>query len=236
MAQDQEPTAEASEGSTAVLIVDDDAIVRIGLRMILSGAADIEVVGEATDGTGAVEMAAQLHPDVVLMDIRMGDMDGIEATRRILAGPSDARVVILTTFDIREQVYEALRAGASGFLVKRTAPDQLLQAVRSAAAGDALLSPSITRMMLDEFSPPSSVSTADLEKLTDREREVLVEIGLGYSNSEIAERLFVAESTVKTHVKRLLLKLELRDRVQAVIYAYDRGLVRPGETDAVGTQ
>jgi DNA-binding NarL/FixJ family response regulator len=163
------------------------------------------------------------------MDIRMDDMDGIDATRRIVDGPSRSKVIILTTFDIREHVYEALRAGASGFLLKRTAPDQLFHAVRSTAAGGALLSPSITRMMLDEFTPPPDASSSELERLTPREREVLVEIGLGYSNVEIAERLFVAESTVKTHVKRLLVKLNLRDRVHAVVFAYDHGLVRPGD-------
>ena len=220
----------------SVGIVDDDEIVRVGLRLILSRAADIDVVAEATDGGDAVELAAELDPDVILMDIRMEDMDGIEATRRIVDGPSRSKVVILTTFDIREHVYEALRAGASGFLLKRTAPDQLLHAVRSAAAGDALLSPSITRMMLDEFTAPPDVSSSELERLTPREREVLVEIGLGYSNTEIAERLFVADSTVKTHVKRLLVKLNLRDRVHAVVFAYDHGLVRPGESNAENTE
>lgn len=236
MSQGQEPADADTEQPISVLIVDDDEIVRVGLRLILSGATDIQVAAEATDGAAAVELAADLDPDVILMDIRMDDIDGIEATRRITAGPSRARVVILTTFDVREHVYEALKAGASGFLVKRTAPDQLLQAVRSAADGDALLSPSVTRMMLDEFSSPSEVSGSELERLTDREREVLVEVGRGYSNSEIAERLFVAESTVKTHVKRLLLKLELRDRVHAVVFAYDHGLVLPGEAESRTTE
>ena len=233
MSQGEERADAASEQPISVLIVDDDEIVRVGLRMILGGATDIQVAGEATDGKCAVELAADLDPDVILMDIRMNDMDGIEATRRIVAGPSKAKVVILTTFDVQEHVHEALRAGASGFLVKRTAPDQLLHAVRAAAAGDALLSPSITRMMLDEFSTaPAEVPSSELERLTDREREVLVEIGLGFSNTEIAERLFVAESTVKTHVKRLLLKLDLRDRIHAVVFAYENGLVHPrqGET------
>ena len=211
----------------SVAIVDDDEIVRVGLRLILSGADDIDVLAEATDGRSAVELAAELDPDVILMDIRMDDMDGIDATKRITSGTSQSRVVILTTFDVREHVYEALRAGASGFLLKRTAPDQLLHAVRSAAAGDALLSPSVTRMMLDEFTAPDEAVSSEIGTLTPREHEVLVEIGLGFSNAEIAERLFVAESTVKTHVKRLLMKLNLRDRVHAVVFAYDHGLVRP---------
>lgn len=236
MSQTKQAADSVAEPPISVAIVDDDEIVRVGLRMILSRAADIDVVAEATDGGAAVELAADLNPDVILMDIRMDDMDGIDATKRITAGPSHSRVVILTTFDIRQHVYEALRAGASGFLLKRTAPDQLLHAVRSAAAGDALLSPSITRMMLDEFTAPPDVSSPDLERLTPREQEVLVEIGLGNSNAEIAERLFVAESTVKTHVKRLLVKLNLRDRVHAVVFAYDHGLVRPGDANAENGQ
>lgn len=229
MPKTRHSTDPAAERAISVVIVDDDEIVRVGLRLILSSAVDIDVVGEATSGTGAVELATELDPDVILMDIRMDDMDGIEATRRIVAGPSQAKVVILTTFDVREHVYEALRAGASGFMLKRTAPDQLLHAVRAAAAGDALLSPSVTRMMLDEFTAQPDVASPELERLTTREREVLVEVGLGYSNKEIAERLFVAESTVKTHVKRLLVKLELRDRVQAVVFAFEYDLVRPGD-------
>ena len=232
MSQAEDWVNAVGERSISVVIVDDDEIVRVGLRLILSRAPDIDVVAEATDGGDAVKIAAEMDPDVILMDIRMDDMDGIDATRRITAGPSQSRVVILTTFDVREHVYEALRAGASGFLLKRTAPDQLLHAVRSAAAGDALLSPSVTRMMLDEFTAPPDASSQELERLTPREREVLVEIGLGYSNTEIAERLFVAESTVKTHVKRLLVKLSLRDRVHAVVFAYDHGLVRPGDANA----
>ncbi len=235
MPQTERSADSAAETTISVAIVDDDEIVRVGLRLILSGAPDIDVVAEALDGTEAVELAARLDPDVILMDIRMEDMDGIDATRRIIAGPSQAKVVILTTFDVREHVYEALRAGASGFLLKRTAPDQLLHAVRSAAAGDALLSPSVTRMMLDEFTAPPDIASPELDLLTTREREVLVEVGLGYSNKEIAEHLFVAESTVKTHVKRLLVKLELRDRVQAVVFAYEHGLVRPGDAHVEGS-
>jgi DNA-binding NarL/FixJ family response regulator len=232
MAQRSDHDHDPDGESISVLIVDDDEIVRVGLRMILSDASDITVVAEATNGHSAVELAADLDPDVILMDIRMGDMDGLEATRLITAGSSLARIVILTTFDVREHVYEALRAGASGFLVKRTAPDELLHAVRSAAEGDALLSPSVTRMILEQFATPSlETSFPDLERLTPRELDVLVEVGHGYSNSEIAERLFVAESTIKTHLKRLLLKLSLRDRVQAVIFAYDNGLVSPGDTN-----
>jgi DNA-binding NarL/FixJ family response regulator len=230
MAQRLDPEHDPVGEPISVLIVDDDEIVRVGLRMILGGASDVTVVAEATSGHSAVELAADLHPDVILKDIRMGDIDGIEATRLITAGSSRARVVILTTFDVRDHVYEALHAGASGFLVKRTAPDELLHAVRSAAEGDALLSPSVTRMLLDQFTAPSpETSFPDLERLTPRELDVLVEVGHGYSNTEIAERLCVAESTIKTHLKRLLHKLGLRDRVQAVIFAYDNGLVSPGD-------
>ena len=232
MAQRPDPEHDPGGEPISVLIVDDDEIVRVGLRMILGGASDVTVVAEATNGHSAVELAADLDPDVILMDIRMGDMDGIEATRLIAAGSSRARVLILTTFDVRDHVDEALRAGASGFLVKRTAPDQLLHAVRTIAAGDALLSPSVTRMILEQFTSPSpETSSPDLERLTPRELEVLVEVGHGYSNTEIAERLCVAESTIKTHLKRLLLKLGLRDRVQAVVFAYDNGLVSPGDTN-----
>jgi DNA-binding NarL/FixJ family response regulator len=232
VAQRPDPKHDPSAEPISVLIVDDDEIVRVGLRMILSGASDITVTAEASGGRGAVELAADLDPDVILMDIRMGDMDGIEATRLITAGSSRAKVVILTTFDVRDHVYEALRAGASGFLVKRTAPDELLHAVRSAAAGDALLSPSVTRMILEQFTAPSpETSSPELERLTPRELDVLVEVAHGYSNSEIAERLSVAESTIKTHLKRVLLKLDVRDRVQAVVFAYDNGLVSPGDTN-----
>jgi DNA-binding NarL/FixJ family response regulator len=232
MAQRPDPEHDPDAEPISVLIVDDDEIVRVGLRMILSGASDVTVVAEATSGHRAVELATDLDPDVILMDIRMGDMDGIEATRLITAGSSRAKVVILTTFDVRDHVYDALHAGASGFLIKRTAPDELLHAVRSAAAGDALLSPSVTRMILEQFTAPTTETTfPDLERLTPRELAVLVEVGHGYSNKEIAERLFVAESTIKTHLKRLLLKLGLRDRVQAVVFAYDNGLVSPGDTN-----
>ena len=233
MAQRLDPEQDPDGEPISVLIVDDDEIVRIGLRMILGGASDVTVVAEATNGHSAVELAADLDPDVILMDIRMGDMDGIEATRLIAAGSSRARVLILTTFDVRNHVDEALRAGASGFLVKRTAPDELLHAVRTIAAGDALLSPSVTRMILEQFtsSITGNLHPHDLERLTARELDVLVEVGHGYSNTEIAERLCVAESTIKTHLKRLLLKLGLRDRVQAVVFAYDNGLVSPGDTN-----
>lgn len=230
MAQRPDPYPDGEP--TSVLIVDDDEIVRIGLRMILSSASDVTVLAEATGGRQAVELAADLDPDVILMDIRMGDMDGLEATRLITAESSRAKVVILTTFDVQDHVYEALRAGASGFLVKRTAPDELLHAVRAVAAGDALLSPSVTRMIIEQFTSPSPGTVLPgLERLTPRELDVLVEVGHGYSNTEIAERLFVAESTIKSHVKRLLLKLGLRDRVQAVVLAYDNGLVSPGDTN-----
>jgi DNA-binding NarL/FixJ family response regulator len=232
MAQRLDPEQVPDGEPISVLIVDDDEIVRIGLRMILGGASDVTVVAEASNGQSAVELAADLDPDVILMDIRMGDMDGIEATRLIAAGSSRARVLILTTFDVRNHVDEALRAGASGFLVKRTAPDELLHAVRTIAQGDSLLSPSVTRMILEQFTSPSPESRSpDLERITPRELDVLVEVAHGYSNTEIAERLCVAESTIKTHVKRLLLKLGLRDRVQVVVFAYDNGLVSPGDTN-----
>jgi DNA-binding NarL/FixJ family response regulator len=213
-----------------VLLVDDQPLLRKGFRLVLEAESDIEVVGEATDGAEALAAAADLEPDVVLMDIRMPNLDGVEATRR-MEGP---RVLILTTFDLDEYVYEALRAGASGFLLKDVPPEDLVAAIRVVAAGDAVVAPSITRRLLDRFAShlPGTAAAdtpAGLDQLTEREREVLVLMGRGLSNAEIAEALFVSETTVKTHVGRILMKLHLRDRVQAVVLAYESGLVRPGE-------
>jgi DNA-binding NarL/FixJ family response regulator len=216
-----------------VIVVDDQALVRTGFSMILGAEPDIEVIGEAANGVEAVELARTARPDVILMDIRMPVMDGVEATRMV-AGPdvSDPmRVLILTTFDLDEYVFDALRAGASGFLLKDTPPEELAAAVRVVAAGDALLAPSITRKLVAQFASqpePEPVVTVDLAHLTDREREVLVLMARGLSNGEIAGELIVGETTVKTHVGRILMKLHLRDRVQAVVLAYETGLVRPG--------
>lgn len=213
-----------------VLLVDDQPLVRAGLRTILHEEADIKVIGEAGDGGEAAVVAARLRPDVILMDVRMPRVDGLEATRRINATGSPSRVVILTTFDLDEYVYEALKAGACGFLLKDAGGDELVRAVRVAAAGDALLAPSVTRRLIARFSGRvvDRAQAAGLKSLTDREREVLSLIARGMSNGEIAERLFLGETTVKTHVAHLLDKLELRDRVQAVVVAYESGLVAPG--------
>ena len=217
-----------------VLIVDDQALVRAGFKMILESEPDIEIVGEAEDGLQAVEVSAELQPDVVLMDIRMPNLDGLEATRRILDRPGETtRVLMLTTFDLDEYVYEALRAGASGFMLKDTPPEQLISAIQVVASGDALLSPTITRRVIEEFirRPPTSIATQPsprLSELTARELEVLGFMARGLSNAEIAKDLFVSETTVKTHVARILMKLDLRDRVQAVVFAYETGIVQPG--------
>ena len=215
-----------------VLLVDDQALVRGGFRMILEAQKDIAVVGEAEDGAGAVDDAVRLHPDVVLMDVRMPGIDGIEATRRILAGGSRCRILMLTTFDFDEYVYEAIRAGAGGFLLKDVAPRQLVEAVRTVAAGDALLAPAITRRLLERFvrrpAPRPSGVPAELDHLTPREVDVLRLVARGLSNAEIAHELIVGEATVKTHVERILAKLGVRDRTQAVITAYETGLVEPG--------
>lgn len=212
-----------------VVLVDDQELMRGGLRMVLSAQSDIDVVGEASDGERAVAVTAELRPDVVLMDVRMPVLDGVEATRRIVeAGTS--RVLVMTTFDLDEYVYSALRSGASGFLLKDTRPDDLVSALRAVAVGDAVVSPSVTRRLLDRFvdagSTPRDISV--LEVLTEREREVLELIARGLSNGEIAGALFLSEATVKTHVGRVLAKLDLRDRVQAVVLAYETGLARPG--------
>jgi len=217
-----------------VLIADDQALVRAGFRMIVAAQEDMEVVGEAGDGIEAVELTRRLLPHVVLMDIRMPNLDGIEATRRItaLSAAPAPRVVILTTYDLDEYVFEALASGASGFLLKDVPPEDLVRGVRVAAAGEALLAPSVTRRLVEEFArrPPAGSSTAGrLEVLTEREVGVLRLVARGMSNAEIAGTLFVGESTVKTHVGHILEKLELRDRVQAVILAYEAGLIRPGD-------
>jgi DNA-binding NarL/FixJ family response regulator len=214
-----------------VLVVDDQALVRGGFRMILDAQKDIEVVAEAHDGREALERAGELRPDVVLMDIRMPELDGLEATRRLLAGGGSSRVLILTTFDADEYVYEAMKAGASGFLLKDVRPEQLAEAVRVVAAGDALLSPAITRRLVEQFvqrPPPGSAKPPELADLTERELDVLVLVARGLSNKEIAAELFLTEATVKTHVTHILTKLDLRDRVQAVVLAYESGLVEPG--------
>ena len=214
-----------------VLVVDDQALVRGGFRMILDAQKDIEVVAEADDGREALEKAGELRPDVVLMDIRMPELDGLEATRRLLAGDGSSRVLILTTFDADEYVYEAMKAGASGFLLKDVRPEQLAEAVRVVAAGDALLAPAITRRLVEQFvqrPPPGSAKPPELADLTERELDVLVLVARGLSNKEIASELFLTEATVKTHVTHILTKLDLRDRVQAVVLAYESGLVEPG--------
>jgi DNA-binding NarL/FixJ family response regulator len=220
--------------SVRVLIVDDQALVRTGFRMILEAEPDLEVVGEASDGGEAVTQARSLAPDVVLMDVRMPEMDGIEATRQILGGDGTAsKVVMLTTFDMDEYVYDALKAGASGFLLKDVPPEQLVAGIRAVAVGDALLAPSVTRRVIEEFvrRPPASVrmTPPKLAELTPRELDVLRRIARGLSNAEIAAELVVSETTVKTHVAHVLMKLGLRDRVQAVVLAYESGLVEPGE-------
>ena len=215
-----------------VLIADDQALVRTGFRVILDAEPDFEVVGESPDGRAAIEDAARLRPDVVLMDIRMPNLDGIEATRRIVAaGNPGPRILILTTFDLDEYVYEALRAGAGGFLLKDAGVEELLHAVRVVAAGDALLSPSITRRLIADYArrPPASEQPAALAELTPRELEVLRFVARGLSNSDIARRLVLGEATIKTHVARIFQKLDLHDRAQAVVVAYETGLVAPGD-------
>jgi DNA-binding NarL/FixJ family response regulator len=209
------------------LIADDQQLVRAGLRTILEAEDDIEVCGEVGDGLLAVSAVEQQHPDVVLMDVRMPNLDGLEATRRITARADSPRIVILTTFDLDEYVFAALRGGASGFLLKDTTADELVRAVRLAVSGDALLAPSVTRRLIERFANRGVPSTPTLDTLTGRERDVLLLVARGLSNSEVAERLFLGETTVKTHVAHLLDKLGLRDRVQAVVLAYESGLVEP---------
>jgi DNA-binding NarL/FixJ family response regulator len=216
-----------------VLLVDDQPLLRKGFRMVLDAEDDLEVAGEAADGIEAIAEVQRTRPDVVLMDIRMPNLDGVEATRRIAgAGDGAPSVLILTTFDLDEYVYEALRAGASGFLLKDVPPEDLVTAIRVVAAGDAVVAPNVTRRLLDRFASSLPTSQPDkrdeLAALTERELEVLTLMGRGLSNGEIAAELYLGETTVKTHVGRVLMKLQLRDRVQAVVLAYDTGLVRPG--------
>jgi DNA-binding NarL/FixJ family response regulator len=214
-----------------VLIVDDQALVRAGFKMILQAQRDIQVAGDASDGEQALGLVRSLKPDVVLMDIRMPGMDGIETTRRITSEGLPSRVVILTTYDLDEYVFDALAAGATGFLLKHVPPEELVHGVRVAAAGEALLAPSVTRRLIEEFArhrAAPATAPKDLEALTDRERDVLRLLARGLSNAEIADELHVGEATIKTHVGHLLDKLELRDRVQAVILAYEIGVVKPG--------
>ncbi len=220
-----------SANGVRVLVVDDDKLMRAGLRAVFSSDDQIEVVGEAGDGRAAIDSARRLAPDVILMDVRMPEMDGITATREVLRESPEARVVIVTTFEEDDYVFGALAAGASGFLLKRTGPEELIDAIKTVAAGDALLSPSVTRRVIERMARDVPVDGADegrLAELTDRERQVLELLAAGLTNAEIAGRLVIEESTVKTHVKRVLMKLGLRDRVQAVIFAYETGVIRPG--------
>ncbi|QII06256.1 response regulator transcription factor [Rhodococcoides fascians A25f] len=213
-----------------VVVVDDQELMRMGLNMVLEAQDDIEVVGEASDGAGAIEAVDRLAPAVVLMDVRMPGIDGVSATRTITESGSDTKVLVMTTFDLDEHVLGALRAGASGFLLKDTPPEDLVSAIRSVAAGDAVVSPKVTKRLLSRFVT-QSVSTTDasvLDALTGREREVLMHLATGLSNAEIAAALHLSEATIKTHIGRILTKLDVRDRVQAVVLAYETGLVRPG--------
>lgn len=213
-----------------VVVVDDQELMRMGLNMVLEAQDDIEVIGEASDGAGAVEAAARLAPAVVLMDVRMPGIDGVAATRTITESGSATKVLVMTTFDLDENVLGALRAGASGFLLKDTPPEDLVSAIRSVAAGDAVVSPKVTKRLLSRFVAHSVPSTdaSILDALTGREREVLVHLATGMSNAEIAAVLHLSEATIKTHIGRILTKLDVRDRVQAVVLAYETGLVRPG--------
>ena len=222
----------------SVVLADDQVLVRAGFRALLDAQPDIVVVGEAADGDEVVRLALEHRPNVVLMDIRMPGTDGLSATRQIVADVrlADVRVVVLTTFDLDEYVFEAIRVGASGFLVKDTEPVELLHAVRSVVAGDALLSPRITRRLMDEFAARAKDpgTSPSLDVITDREREVMTLVGHGLTNDEIAARLFVSVATAKTHVSRTMIKLGARDRAQLVVFAYEAGLVRPGWTDESG--
>jgi DNA-binding NarL/FixJ family response regulator len=221
--------------SISILLADDQPLLRLGFRLVLDAQDDMQVTGEAGDGAAALRLVQATHPDVVLMDVRMPGMDGIEATRRIIATAAATRVLILTTFDLDEYAYAGLRAGASGFLLKDVPPNDLLSAIRAVASGDAVVAPAVTRRLLDTFLPhlpdparsPQAALPPEVKELTAREREILTQVAAGLSNAEIAQRLVLAEATVKTHVGRMLGKLHLRDRVQAVVYAYEHGLVRP---------
>ncbi len=214
-----------------VLIADDQALVRSGFRLIVETREDLRVVGEAEDGAAAIALARELDPDVILMDVRMPGVDGIEATRQIVEAGGSARILVLTTFDLDDYVYAAVRAGASGFLLKDVRPVDLVDAIRLVAGGNALLGPTVTRRLLEQFAgtAPAGETAAAVEKLTEREREILCLMARGLSNAELAGRLVLGETTIKTHVSSILRKLGVRDRVQAVIAAYDAGIVRPGE-------
>lgn len=215
-----------------VLMVDDDELVRTGLAMIIDSADDLQVCGQASSGRQAIQEAIRLRPDVVLMDLQMPEMDGIEATRQLVArGDLEARVIVVTTFDDDRHIFDALRAGASGYLLKRSRPNELLEGIRLVAEGDGLLAPSITRRLIEQFADlpgPVQQDVDSLDRLTEREREVLVRVALGKNNAEIARELHMSESTAKTHLKRVMMKLHLRDRIAAVVFAYQTGLVRPG--------
>jgi DNA-binding NarL/FixJ family response regulator len=214
--------------SIRVLVADDQSMVRAGFRMLLAGEEDIEVVAEASNGLEAVDKAARFHPTVILMDIRMPDLDGLQATRRILARDNGARILVLTTFDLDEYVYEALRAGASGFVLKDDSPEQLIAAIRTVAAGEALLSPTVTKRVIQKFAQTSRPPRPkEMDDLSEREQDVFRLMTHGLSNAEIAKELFISETTVKTHVTHILQKLKLRDRVQAVVLAYQTGLFEP---------
>jgi DNA-binding NarL/FixJ family response regulator len=220
-----------SEAPVRVLLVDDDDLMRAGLRAVLSSDSRVEVVGEAGNGRAAVERVRALRPDLVLMDVRMPDLDGIAATREVTSASPEVKVVILTTFEQDDYIFGALNAGASGFLLKRSGPEELLAAIQTVAAGDSLLSPSVTRTVIDRMArqpTPEIGPSRLLDELTPREHQVLVLLARGLSNSEIAAELVIEESTVKTHVKRILMKLRLRDRIQAVVFAYESGLIQPG--------
>jgi DNA-binding NarL/FixJ family response regulator len=211
-----------------VLVVDDQPLVRSGFRMVIEERPDLELVGEATDGVQALELARELEPDVILMDVRMPNLDGVEATRRLVESGTQARVLVLTTFDLDEYVYAAIRAGASGFLLKDVEPTDLVDAIRVVAAGNSLFGPAATERLVARFAQqPAPDAARSLDELTDREKEILALLATGLSNAELAERLFLSETTVKTHVSSILRKLRVRDRVQAVIAAYDAGLVSP---------
>jgi len=217
-----------------VLLADDQAVVRAGLRTILESQPDMQVIGEAADGAETLALAAALGPDVVLMDIRMPVLDGIQATRRLTYSPASGRVLVLTTYGLDEYVYDALRAGAAGFLLKTDPPDRIVDAVRIVHAGDALLGPHTTRRLIERFlasPPPHAPRPAVLDTLTDRELEVMREVARGLTNREIADRLYIGDGTVKTHVARILAKLGLRDRVQVVVYAYEHGITHPGDSN-----
>jgi DNA-binding NarL/FixJ family response regulator len=221
--------------SIRVLVADDQSMIRAGFRMLLAGEPDIEVVAEAENGLEAVEKAARFSPTVALMDIRMPELDGLEATRRILGGDTTTRILILTTFDLDEYIYEALRAGASGFVLKDDPPEQLLAAIRTVAAGDALLSPAITKRVIEQFtSKPRPAPPDGLDELTDREREVFRLVADGFSNAEIAQELYIGDTTVKTHVTHVFQKLNVRDRVQAVVLAHQAGLFEPNAPGQAG--